>query len=325
MAAVAESIDAPQKTPRIGILDTARGIALLAMASYHCTWDFEFFGYLDPGTAETGWLKLYARAIASTFLFLAGVSLVLANRPVIRWRPFWKRFAMIAAAAIGVSIVTLIGMTDEWIYFGILHCIAALTLIGIVFLRLPMPLTLLATAVLAVCWVVDVFYSPGALDWAALNPRYFAWLGLAAAPARSNDYVPLFPWALAFFAGLSAASLAIRTNLPQRLARLGTGGSLIARAGRHSLIFYLVHQPLLFGLVYLLSLAAPADPTPGILRQCQMVCTQSNGEAFCHSFCQCSVDALKKQSLFEPWRAGKIKADDERFEAISIQCTDQAR
>lgn len=325
MASAAETDDTPQKTPRIGILDTARGIALLAMASYHCTWDFEFFGYLDPGTAETGWLKIYARAIASTFLFLAGVSLVLANRPAIRWRPFWKRFAMIAAAAIGVSVVTLIGMTDEWIYFGILHCIAALTLIGIVFLRLPMPLTLLATAVLAVCWIVDVFYMPGALDWATFNPRYLAWLGFAVAPARSNDYVPLFPWALAFFAGLSAANLAIRTSLPQRLARLGGGRNLIARAGRHSLIFYLVHQPLLFGLVYLLSLASPPDPTPGILRQCQMSCTQSDGEAFCRSFCQCTVDTLKKQSLFDPWRSGKIGPDDDRLGFIAAQCTDKSR
>jgi uncharacterized membrane protein len=329
MAAIAESNDAPRKVGRIGILDTLRGIALIAMASYHGTWDFEFFGYLDPGTAETGWLKIYARVIASSFLFMAGVSLVLANRPAIRWKSFWRRFAMIAAAAVAISVVTLIGMPSEWIYFGILHCIAALSLIGIAFLCLPMTFTLLVTAALAIGWFVDVFYSPGALDWQALDPRYLAWLGMAAAPVRSNDYVPLFPWALAFFGGLSAASLALRTSLPQSLARIGTGNSLLARGGRHSLIFYLVHQPLLFGLVYLLSLIVPApkpDPAVGYLRQCQASCVQSAGEALCRSFCQCTLAKMKEQSLFEPLQSGAIQADNnEPIQRIALQCTEQAQ
>lgn len=329
MADTGESVDVTRKVPRIGLLDTLRGIALLAMASYHGTWDFEFFGYLDPGTAETGWLKIYARVIASTFLFMAGFSLVLANWPSIRWPSFRKRFAMIAAAAIAISVVTRIAMPDEWIYFGILHCIGALSLIGIGFMMLPMVFTLLATVLLTVGWIIDVFYMPGALDWAALDPRYLAWLGFAAAAVRSNDYVPLFPWALPFFAGLSAASLALRTSLPQRLARLGTGNSLLARGGRHSLVFYLLHQPILFGLVYLLSVVAPApkpDPAVGYLRQCQASCTKSAGEALCRSFCQCTLTQMKAQSLFEPLQSGAIQADNnDQIQRIALQCTEQAQ
>lgn len=329
MVAIAESIDEQRKPPRIGLLDTLRGIALLAMASYHGTWDFEFFGYLAPGTAETGWLKIYARAIASTFLFMAGFSLVLANRPSIRWQSFWKRFAMIAAAAVAISIVTRIAMPREWIYFGILHSIAALSLIGIGFLTLPMAFTYLVTIALFIGWIVDVFYMPGLFDWAGFNPRYLAWLGFAVSPERSNDFVPLFPWALAFFAGLSAASISLRTNLLNRLARLGTGGSLLARAGRHSLIFYLLHQPILFGLVYLLSLVAPApkpDPAVGYLRQCQASCVQSAGEALCRSFCQCTLTEMKAQSLFEPLQSGAIQADkNEQIQRIALQCTEQAQ
>lgn len=68
MTLPARETDAAAKPPRIGLLDTARGVALIAMASYHFSWDMEFMGYLAPGTAETGWLKIYARAIATTFL-----------------------------------------------------------------------------------------------------------------------------------------------------------------------------------------------------------------------------------------------------------------
>ncbi len=329
MAAIAESADAHPKPPRIGILDTARGLALLAMASYHFTWDFEFFGYLDSGTAETGWLKFYARAIASTFLFLAGFSLVLANTPEIRWRSYWRRLGMIVAAAAAISLVTFIGMHDEWIFFGILHSIAAASLIGLLFLRLPAFATLLIAALLAVGIVVDNVIAPLSLHSTFFDVPWLWWVGLSENIQRSNDYVPLFPWLAPFLFGLGIAQLATSLGWLQRLAKFGSGRNLIARAGRHSLIFYLLHQPVLFGLVYLLSLVAPApqqDPAVGYIRQCVASCTQSGSEAMCRSFCQCTLDRLQAQDLFKPLESGAIKADsDERISRIAIQCTEQAQ
>ena len=72
--------DENRRKGRIGGLDTLRGLALIAMASYHFTWNLEYFGYLEPGTATTGLWKLYARGIATSFLFLAGFSLVFHQR-----------------------------------------------------------------------------------------------------------------------------------------------------------------------------------------------------------------------------------------------------
>ncbi|WP_112602698.1 heparan-alpha-glucosaminide N-acetyltransferase [Rhizobium sp. WW22] len=329
MAAIAASADVAQKTPRIGILDTARGAALLAMASYHGTWDFEFFGYLDSGTAETGWLKLYARAIASTFLFLAGFSLVLANTPEIRWRSYWRRLGMIVAAAAAISLVTFIGMQDEWIFFGILHSIAAASLIGLLFLRLPAFLTLLVAALLTVGIVIDNVVAPLSLHSTFFDTPWLWWVGLSENIQRSNDYVPLFPWLTPFLFGLGIAQLALSLGWLKHLAKFGPGRNLVARAGRHSLIFYLVHQPVLFGLVYLLSLVAPAppqDPTVGYIRQCVASCTRSGSEAMCRSFCQCTLDKLQAQNLFKSLESGAIKADsDERVSRIAIQCTDEAQ
>lgn len=329
MVAIAESADAPAKTPRIGILDTARGVALLAMASYHCTWDFEFFGYLDAGTAETGWLKLYARAIASTFLFLAGFSLVLANTPEIRWRSYGKRLGMIVVAAAAISIVTYWTIGQGWIYFGILHSIAAASIIGLLFLRLPAFATLLIAVLLAAGIVVDNVIAPFSLHSAAFDSPWLWWIGLSETPQQSNDYVPLFPWLTPFLFGLGIAQVAMSFGWLGRLAKFGPGRNLIARAGRHSLVFYLVHQPLLFGLVYLLSLVVPApqqDPAVGYIRQCAASCTRSGSEAMCRSFCQCTLDKLQAQNLFKPLESGAIKADsDERVSRIAIQCTDEAK
>ena len=136
----------PEPSKRIVAIDIVRGIALLAMASYHFTWDLEFFGYTDPGLTAFGWWKIYARCIASTFLFLVGVSLFLAHGKQIRWNGFWKRFAMVAGAALAISVVTCIATPDGFIFFGILHEIALASLLGLAFLRLPALLTLVVAA-----------------------------------------------------------------------------------------------------------------------------------------------------------------------------------
>src|SRR5262245_16975266 len=95
-----------QPSPRIEAIDLARGAALVAMALYHFTWDLEFFRYADAGmTAQGGW-KLFARCIASSFLFLVGVSLVLAHGKGIRWSRFLRRLGMVAGAALAISVVT---------------------------------------------------------------------------------------------------------------------------------------------------------------------------------------------------------------------------
>jgi uncharacterized membrane protein len=326
MTVPATEAAAEARPPRIGLVDTARGAALIAMATYHFSWDLEFMGYLAPGTAETGWLKIYARAIATTFLFIVGVSLVLSGRPEIRWPSFWKRFAMIAGAALLISAATAYFVPGQWIYFGILHCIAVLSLIGVIFLRLPLPVTLLVTLALFVAWIADTFVMPGVLDSHLLDPKYFAWLGFAAMPDRSNDYVPLFPWATALFLGMSLTRLALRTNLPQRLASLGTGGTWLARLGRHSLAFYLVHQPVLIAIAYGLTFViAPPKPDPAAtyLRQCNASCAVEQGEALCRSFCQCTLDQLQAQQLFAPFQTGAVKADDERIMALASLCSAQ--
>ncbi|MDF0698218.1 heparan-alpha-glucosaminide N-acetyltransferase [Rhizobium sp. MC63] len=328
MTMPAMQADAAARPPRIGLLDTARGIALIAMASYHFSWDMEFMGYLAPGTAETGWLKIYARAIATTFLFIVGVSLVLSSTPTIRWPSFWKRFGMIAAAAAAISIVTRIAMPDGWIYFGILHCIAVLTLIGIVFIRLPLSVTLVATLALLAAWITDNFGTPGLLRSSFFDPRCLAWIGLAEMPQRSNDYVPLFPWATPFFAGLSIAAIAIRTGLPHRLAALGTGSWWPARLGRHSLAFYLIHQPVLIAIAYGLSLLVPPpkpDPAETYLRQCNSTCVMQQGEALCRSFCKCTLAKLQGQNLLIPLQANEIDVQkDERVQTLVTECSAEA-
>jgi uncharacterized membrane protein len=320
----ADSQVAAPKSPRILLIDTLRGVALIAMATYHFSWDLEFFGYLDPGTATSGFFKIYARSIASSFLFLAGVSLVLAHGRGIRWKSFWKRFAIVAGAAAAISVATYIAFPNEWIYFGILHNIAVSSVIGVLFLRLPLAIGIAVPIVIVAAMIADASIVPGILSSPVFDTRWLSWLGFADLPPRSNDYVPLFPWLAALLAGVAIARIAIARGWNVKLAGIQRRDTLLAKAGRHSLIVYLVHQPVLIGLVYLFSLVSPApavDPRESYVSSCQASCTKEASEATCQQFCGCTADALIGQQLMTPLQSGTLSAQDDRIQIVAQECS----
>ncbi|MEQ1950661.1 DUF1624 domain-containing protein [Mesorhizobium sp. CN2-181] len=304
---------------RLEWLDVARGVALIAMAVYHFTWDLEFFGYVLPGTTGFGAWKLFARSIASSFLFLVGVSLVLAHARGIRWPGFWRRFAMVAGAALAISVITYFAVPNAFIFFGILHQIALASLLGLVFLRLPALLTLLvAVAVIA----LPQFFRSYIFSHPALW-----WVGLAPANPRSNDYVPLFPWFGAVLLGIAVARLAVDTGLTARLATLHPGrwSRPLQFLGRHSLAFYLIHQPVLIGCVWLFSQVWPAaqqTPEVGFRYACEANCQQSRDEAFCARYCACMLDGLETSGDLPKVLAGADEAGlRERVTDLAGMCT----
>lgn len=233
---------------RIAALDIARTVALVGMVIYHFTYDLEMFGYIPPGTAVSGGFAVLARLVAGSFLFLAGVSLVLAHGQGLRWRPFLRRLGVIALAAGVITAATRQAMPDSYIFFGILHAIAFGSVVGLVFLRLPAVLTLVAAAALV---VARPYLQTGFFDASGL-----AWLGLTTWPVRSVDFVPVFPWLAAILAGIGVARVAAATGLWDALrGRMAGAGRIIGWPGRHSLAIYLIHQPVLIGCLWVVTWA----------------------------------------------------------------------
>jgi uncharacterized membrane protein len=314
-----------QPSVRLHWMDALRGFALIAMATYHLAWDLEFFHYLDAGTASSLPLKIYARSIASSFLFLAGFSLYLAHGKGIRWRPFWIRFGKVAAAALLVTAATFFAMRDEFIYFGILHNIAAASLIGLLFLRVPAPVTLLvaAAAIAAPLYLRNAVFDTPALYW----------VGLSESVRRSNDYVPLLPWLGPFLIGIASAQLLIKRRLINLLAGERAqkihGFSELSTVGRHSLAFYLLHQPILIAIVWCIAQVFPAaspDPALSYMQSCKAACAAQQSESFCSSFCGCTLTELKSQNLFDVLERGDLDVNnDARVLGISRQCTRTAQ
>ncbi len=316
--------------PRITLIDSLRGIALIAMASYHFTWDLSFFGYLEPGTATQGGWKLYARAIASSFLFLAGVSLVLAHSSTIRWRSFWKRFAVVAGAAAAISLATFIATPKEWIFFGILHNIAISSLVGLAFVRLRALASASAAGLIVFVMVMDSHVFAGIVRSALFEPKALAWIGLSPSAPRSNDFVPLFPWLAATLAGVAAGRFALDHGWLERLAQVQTRKNFLSWAGRHSLLIYLTHQPVLIAIIYIFSLVSPAplpDPRQTYMDSCERGCiSEGNEVGLCVQFCNCTADLLAQQSLMERMQRPEIdQQTEEKVQAIAMECSARLR
>ncbi len=209
------------------------------MILFHFVRDLEMFALIPAGTTLDGFWALFARGIAGSFLFLAGVSLVLAHGDGLRPGAWARRLFVLGAAALTISAATYIGMPERWIYFGILHAIAAASVIGVAFLRSPAMLTLFAAIGV---WTLFLFFERS-LDL----PSALAFTGLGSTVPPSLDFIPLFPWLAPFLLGMALAQARHPSAFEPRWTK--PPSALLTWPGQHSLLVYLVHQPLLIAAI----------------------------------------------------------------------------
>lgn len=305
---------------RIELLDLARGAALLAMFVYHFAYDLSFFRLIGVDVvSDPGW-RLFARLIAGSFLAIVGFSLVLATRNGLNRQAWLRRFAMVAGAALLVSLGTWFAIPENFIFFGILHHIALASLLALPFLRLPA----LALALIGAAW----FALPFILGPELFESDWLSWLGFGPWP-RTADFVPLFPWFACVLAGMALGKLLLArapdSGWTQWRAKSGTA-RLIALGGRNSLFVYLVHQPLFIGtLLLFMQLSGPklpdAEAVP-FLSACQRSCVATTTpKEICERVCTCSMDGLKREELWTRALADALTPEQTaRAREIGLAC-----
>ncbi|AWJ86227.1 hypothetical protein TSH58p_22120 (plasmid) [Azospirillum sp. TSH58] len=300
----ATAAPATRTARRVGVIDLARGVALLAMALYHGSWDLTYLGLADFDLfGDPLWLAART-GILGSFLILSGLSLTLAAAGGTDRRRFLRRFALLVLAAAGVSAVSLAMFPDSPIFFGVLHHMAVASLLGLALLRLSWPaLLLLGVAVIALGQTVAL---------PLFDEPWLRWIGLMTFAPESNDYVPIFPWFGGFLFGMALGRM-------WRPGPATTPGGAVGRgfawAGRHSLAVYLLHQPVLFGLLSLLAMGIGADPADvrSFQTSCAATCTASGGEtAHCTATCRCVADDLNRAGLWSDFVHDRLTADGAR-------------
>jgi len=222
-------------------VDLFRGLAILQMVAYHFCYDLNHFGWIHAAmTREPGWIA-WSTLIVTQFLFVAGVTMVLAHdgqaRPALS-RRWWQ----IAGCAALVSAASALLFGPRWIWFGVLHFVAVSQLLLRPMLRLGGYNLLAGFVVLALGLGVSL---------TAFAPDALSWIGFSPVKPRTEDFVPLLPWLGVVLLGMGAGSLwhASRAPAAQALRRIeGSTWALPQLLGRWPLTIYMLHQPLLFAV-----------------------------------------------------------------------------
>jgi uncharacterized membrane protein len=234
----------PEPAPgRLEPVDLARGLAIVQMIAYHFIYDLNHFGWIRVAMTVDPRCVAWRTAIVTQFLLIAGVGIGLGHARGRTDRRFRQRWLQVAGAAALVSAASAMMFGPRFIWFGILHFVALALL-----LARPLPrlrewnFALGAAALAAGLAVHDARFDPPALSW----------LGMAAHKPATEDYVPVLPWIGVVAAGIGLASLWQRAGLRLPSAFAGPHGP-VARAllflGRWPLTVYLLHQPILMGVL----------------------------------------------------------------------------
>jgi uncharacterized membrane protein len=233
---------APDEPPsrRISAIDALRGTAICMMIVYHGAFDLNWFRIIRADfNRDLFWLAS-RDMIVTSFLLLVGISLVLARRAGIARSQFWRRIVLVGACAILVTVGSYAAFPKTFITFGILHCIVVASILGWPMTRYPRAATILGMVVIAVGAAIGV---------ALFDLPWLNWIGLMTHRPATEDYVPLLPWFGVVLVGIGIGNWLARLRLPamQRLSRASP--RWLVWLGRHSLLVYMVHQPIMIGLL----------------------------------------------------------------------------
>ncbi len=158
-----------------------------------------------------------------------------------------KRAAKYAAAALVVWIATTLVSVDDSVNFGIIYCMAACTAVTAV--ARPMLKKVPSTWGIAIC--LALFAATWGIPKSTYSFPYLAWLGLPGPRFVSGDYYPIIPFIFMYLTGYFAARTAQRCEHPAPSWAYANPLPALASLGRHALPFYLLHQPIILGILEL--------------------------------------------------------------------------
>ncbi|MFL5783241.1 MAG: heparan-alpha-glucosaminide N-acetyltransferase [Bacteriovoracaceae bacterium] len=218
------------KDTRVPYLDILRAVAVIWMIIFHATYDMRMFNYNHIDFGDGFWYA-FPRVIAGTFLFCVGIALNYTHAGKVSTKAIIKRLKKLGLAALAVSIGTYFFNQSQWVFFGTLHCILAGSLLGAFFVHRRRAALIVMLMIMVLQYVVGFD-----IKWVS-----------SIIQKPSMDFIPIYPWFWVVLMGilvgpyLSRSAILMRMKTPKFFDFLG----------RHSLAIYLLHQPLLFGALFL--------------------------------------------------------------------------
>ena len=229
---------------RIWELDALRGLCILCVIAVHFLFDLQYF--ISLNLTLPSWFQFIQQYGGVIFVLLSGCCATLGSRS-------FRRGLLVFGACMLISLVTAgmywLGLADRTVivWFGVLHLLGICMMLYPLFRKLPSaPLAALALCILLIGY---------AITGLRVSVPFLFPFGLVTEHFFSSDYFPLFPQLGWFLLGVVLG----RTVYAEKRTLLPGGAQnffllrFFCWCGRQSLFIYLLHQPILYGLLELIA------------------------------------------------------------------------
>ncbi len=227
---------------RMQAIDFARGINIVLMVLFNWSVTLDFFRIVQM-PADFLYSFVFPRAIAAVFIFLSGVVAYASYKKLKKGfgRRYFVRGAKLAVFASLITLATRVFFPAETIFFGILHFFAMSSFIAPLLMnRGRFNLVAGIAVILLGAWLQTIDF----------NSPYLLWLGLVPKNFFTFDYFPLLPWLGALMLGVYFGKTVI--DRASNIKMKGKIPSMFSFLSKNSLTIYLVHQPLLILVLFLI-------------------------------------------------------------------------
>lgn len=252
---------------RLALLDTLRGLTLISMILYHACWDAVFMLGADwPWYGSRGGY-IWQQSICWTFILLSGFCVTLSKRLL-------RRGLIVFGAGALVMLVTNIVLPEDRVIFGVLTLIGSCMLLMVPMRKLLDPAQNSAVACLIIFAALFVLFKdvnagvigtgmlhrilPVIPKWTVRLPEGWyrnlatAYIGFPPADFFSTDYFSLLPWCFLYLCGYEL-HLILRDKGALKSPIFKKEIKPLSFMGKNSLLIYLLHQPVLYLFVILIS------------------------------------------------------------------------
>lgn len=221
-------------------LDLLRAAAMLWMAAYHFCFDLQLFGLIRQDFNHDPFWTVQRTCIVGLFLWCAGAGQAIAVARGQPWRRFWMRWGQIAVCALIVTIASWWMFPRSYIYFGVLHAMAVM-----------LPLARLTQGLGPWLWPAGAVAILAPHWWAApvFDHAWLHWIGLMTYKPVTEDYVPLLPWLGVLWWGVACGQWMQARRPLAWVAPVHGPARHLVWLGQWPLSFYMLHQPILIGLL----------------------------------------------------------------------------
>ena len=229
------------KHKRFWEIDLVRTVALLGLLNFHT---LELLHYFDlyPTLLRTGiwfWIRVVN---AGLFIFPAGVALAIAYSRGKAMSGFMLRGLKLFGLGMVITLLSWLVIPEEYVQFGILHFFGIAFILAPFFLRFRYVNLILGVALMALGLYLLA-------NWIYVDFRWLLWL--MPYSFRTLDYWPLVPWFGLFLLGMFAGKMLYPDghrgfNIPEISNPVASAVMLL---GRHPLLVYIVHLPILVGIL----------------------------------------------------------------------------